>query len=124
MKEELIVKLVEMLLSGESPSEAPKSSSIKNFAIGEYCIFRTYSAGVWLGYLEEREGTEVIIKTARRLSYWKGAYTLSEVALNGVKDGSKLSDTLGIMSLTQVIEVIPCSTKSKDQLIELPCYVP
>ena len=35
--------------------------------IGEYVIIRTYSAGVWCGTLDKKQGKEVILKEARRM---------------------------------------------------------
>ena len=37
-----------------------------------YVIVRTYSAGVFSGYLESRDGQEGIMRQARRLWYWMG----------------------------------------------------
>ena len=50
----------------------------------ECVIVRTYSAGVFMGYLEKREGQEVILRKARMLWKWDGATTLSQIAEDGV----------------------------------------
>ena len=50
----------------------------------KYVIVRTYSAGVFAGTLESKEGKEVILSNARRLWYWKGAASLSQLAMEGV----------------------------------------
>ena len=39
----------------------------------KYVIVRTYSAGVFAGDLESRNGQEVVLTNARRIWYWKGA---------------------------------------------------
>ena len=52
----------------------------------EHVIIRTYSAGVFAGYLVRREGMEVELKNARRLWRWSGAATLSQLAMEGVKN--------------------------------------
>ena len=44
----------------------------------KYVICRTYSAGVFAGYLESRNGQEVVLRNARRIWYWKGAASLSQ----------------------------------------------
>jgi hypothetical protein len=49
----------------------------------EYKIVRTYSAGVFAGYVKSRNGQEVTMTKARRLWYWNGANELSGLALNG-----------------------------------------
>ena len=48
--------------------------------IGRVCMVRTYSAGVFLGTLKSREGKEVVLKDARRMWYWDGAASLSQLA--------------------------------------------
>jgi hypothetical protein len=51
-----------------------------------YCIIRTQSAGVFAGYISKREGQETTIRKARRLWYWSGAATLSQLATEGTKN--------------------------------------
>ena len=51
--------------------------------IGKYCIIRTYSAGVHAGILKSRDGKEVTLTDARRIWYWDGAATLSQLATDG-----------------------------------------
>jgi len=46
-------------------------------------LVRTYSAGVFAGELVSRKGQEVVLKDARRIWYWAGAATLSELAMRG-----------------------------------------
>ena len=68
-------------------------------------LVRTYSAGVHFGYLVSRKGQEVVLAGSRRIWYWKGANTLSEIALHGVGPGSKVAERVDII-LIQAIEVI------------------
>ena len=58
---------------------------------GHYSVVRTYSAGVHVGIVTVRAGTEAVLSKARRLWSWKGANTLHEVALRGVASGSRVS---------------------------------
>ena len=46
-----------------------------------YVIVRTHSAGVFAGNLLSRKGKEVVLTNARRLWYWIGAASLSELAV-------------------------------------------
>lgn len=85
--------------------------------IGEFVIVRTYSAGVHVGTLAECSGTAVVLTDARRLWRWRGANTLSEVAVRGVDDEySRISEPVPSILLTQAIEVIPCSPEAKANL--------
>jgi len=47
----------------------------------KFQIVRTYSAGVFAGYIESRNGKEVVMTKARRLWYWAGAASLSQLAM-------------------------------------------
>src|ERR1035437_1136628 len=49
----------------------------------KYVICRTQSAGVFAGYQESRTGQEVVLRKARRLWYWEGAASLSQMAQEG-----------------------------------------
>jgi ferredoxin-fold anticodon binding domain-containing protein len=82
--------------------------------VGKYCIARCYSAGVHAGYVSEVDGDKAILTNSRRLHSWKG----TGVALSGVANGELLSgqrvDTINPeIYLTGVIELIPCTEKSR-----------
>jgi hypothetical protein len=78
--------------------------------VGQHCVVRTYSAGVHLGVVAFRHGTVVGLTDARRLWKWNGAFTLNEVAMNGVsKSGSRISAPVTMIELTEAIELIPTS---------------
>lgn len=73
-----------------------------------YVIVRTYSAGVFAGYLEKRKGKEVTLKKARRLWKWTGAATLSQLASSGTSDpaGCKFPTEVTQIILTEAIEIL------------------
>src|ERR1700684_250885 len=62
-----------------------KRKSIKNKKL-DFVIVRTYSAGVFAGELASRAGKEATIMNAIRLWHWEGAATLSQLAMEGVKN--------------------------------------
>ena len=74
----------------------------------EYVCIRTYSAGVHCGYLKSREGKEVELVNSRRLWYWDGAASLSQLAMEGVKspDTCKFPCEVDKITLTECVEVI------------------
>lgn len=80
--------------------------------LGEFCIVRTYSAGVHMGIVEAVNGTTVELRDARRLFSWSNAFTLHEASQNGVGESSRISQPVPRILLTQAIEVIPCSEKA------------
>lgn len=81
-----------------------------SFPSNQEVIVRTYSAGVHIGTLKERNGMEVTLTNARRLWRWEGAFTLNAVATNGVdRTESRISCSVPEITLTQAIEIIPVS---------------
>ena len=86
---------------------------------GNYVVIRTYSAGVHAGYLKSRDGKEVTLTSARRLWYWKGAASLSQLAGDGTSniEACKFPAAIAEITLTEAIEIIPCTEKAKS-LIE------
>jgi hypothetical protein len=85
---------------------------------GDYVIVRTYSAGVFAGNLKSREGKEVVLNNARRLWYWEGAASLSQLALEGVKkpDKCKFPAEMPVVTLMEAIEIIPCTQAAIDSI--------
>jgi len=79
----------------------------------KYCVIRTYSAGVHIGYLKRHEGQEVELVNSRRLWRWEGAASLSQVAVDGVSNESKFCVVIPHLILTDVIEIIQCSEKAQ-----------
>ena len=81
-----------------------------------YCVVRTYSAGVHIGYVKEfgtKQPQYAKLIDSRRLHYWSGAASLSQVAIDGVNDSSRIAMELPEIELTDVIEVIPCTEKAE-----------
>jgi len=80
-----------------------------------YCVVRAYSAGVHIGYVKEFGGDNpqyAKLINSRRLHYWDGAASLSQVAMDGVNSASRIAMEVPEIELTDVIEVIPCSAKA------------
>jgi len=93
--------------------EKEKSKGMK------YVIARTYSAGVFAGFLFRENGKEVTLKNARRIWFWKGAASLSELAVRGTSkpDECKFPVAVPEVTLKEVIEITP-TTKEGQKSIE------
>ena len=83
----------------------------------KFYIIRTHSAGVWFGNIQKLDGTIAIVTNARRLWYWAGAASLSQLAVDGTKNPSSCKFTVTITDedgvyLPQVIEVLPCTDEA------------
>ena len=80
----------------------------------DYVVIRTYSAGVHVGYLKSREGKEVELVDAIRIHYWDGAASLSQLAVDGVSKPTNCRFSVPTdITLTEAIEIIPCTEKAK-----------
>lgn len=90
----------------------------------KYVIVRTYSAGVFAGYLESRNGQEVILRNARRLWYWEGAASLSQLAVEGVKYPQKCKFPCEVdrIELLQAIEILDVTEAAKENIKEVPIW--
>jgi len=97
----------------------PKSSQ-PTPAKGEYPIYmvRTISAGVFYGELKSREGKEVVLINARRVWYWEGAASLSQLAQSGTSlpEKCKFPEPVSMVILTEAIELIPVSEDALETL--------
>ena len=83
--------------------------------IGKYCIVRTYSAGVFAGTIDRIEGKQALLRDARRLWYWAGAASLSELSVSGtfMPKSCKFPAEVSSVFLTEVIVVLPCTPKAQ-----------
>ena len=86
--------------------------------IGKKVIVRCNRAGVFFGKLAQRDGQEVELKNARRLWYWNGAASLSQMAAEGVKKPNDCKFTIPVESivLLEAIEIIPCTVEVIDNI--------
>ncbi len=84
----------------------------------KWYIIRCDRAGVFFAHIKERRGSEVDLTDARRLWYWEGAASISQLALEGVKSPRtcKFSVTVPEMTVIGVIEIIPCSEEAVESI--------
>lgn len=82
--------------------------------LGKKVIVRSDKAGVFFGTLVCKDGSEVELKDCRRLWYWDGAASISQLAVDGTKApfNCKFTQTVSQIIILGVIEIIPCSDKS------------
>ena len=98
-------------------SEANKKQATTRKGL-KYIICRTYSAGVFAGYLESQKLQEVVIRNARRIWYWAGANSLSQLAVDGTSkpDECKFPCEVDTIKLLDAIEIIECTQKAQDSI--------
>ena len=90
-------------------------------------IIRTVNAGVFFGEVVNTEytpaGVIAEMKDCRRLWFWNGAASLSQLAMEGVnKSGSKFTVTVPAMKVIGVIEIIPCTEKAVESINNVPVW--
>lgn len=100
-----------------------KSETTPSF-LSDYVIVRTYSAGVFAGYIEIKDGTMVVMRNARRLWYWSGASSLSQLCMEGVKnpDNCKFPCEVDRVELFGVIEVLNVTDCAKKSILSVPVW--
>ena len=89
----------------------------------EYAVVRTYSAGVFAGFIKSEKGQEVELINARRIWYWEGAASLSQLAVDGTSKPEKCKFPQEVnVRLKQVIEILPCSEKAQKSIEGVPVW--
>jgi hypothetical protein len=90
----------------------------------KYVIVRTYSAGVFAGFLESRNGQEVVMTEARRLWFWQGASSLSQLAVDGTSKPKACKFPVAVprVELLQAIEILDVSEKAKASIEAVPVW--
>lgn len=91
---------------------------------GKYVIVRTYSAGVFAGNLESRKGREVVLSNARRIWYWAGAASLSELAQRGTSNPSacKFPCEVSRIELLEAIEILDVTKAAENSIKGVPVW--
>ena len=77
-------------------------------------IVRGDRSGVFFGTLVAKEGKEVNLENCRRLWYWDGAASISQIAMEGVKrpQNCKFTVTVPNIIITDAIEIILCTDEA------------
>ncbi len=94
--------------------------SVQHKEIGDMSIVRCARSGVFFGHVEsyDKQTLTATISQARRLWYWSGANSLSQLAIDGVAKPNecKFPEALSKIEVSEVIEIIPCTKKAIDSI--------
>jgi hypothetical protein len=89
-------------------------------------LVRCETAGVFYGHLAESAMASGVVKlkNARRVWYWSGAASLSQLAVDGTTKPKecKFPTAVPEITLAKVIEVIPLTQKALDSLNSVPVW--
>lgn len=91
---------------------------------GDNVIVRTYTAGVFAGKLKSLDGKVAVLTDARRLWYWAGAASLSQLSVDGVSKPKECKFPVAVpeVTLTEAIEILPLSPKAKTSIDAVPVW--
>jgi hypothetical protein len=93
--------------------------------IGKKVLIRSYASGVHIGTLISENytlsGKVVVLNDSRRIHYWEGAASLSQVALEGVKSG-RIAMVIPEIEVVNCIETIPLSDAAISNLENQPVW--
>lgn len=86
-----------------------------------YVIIRSRDSGVHAGELVRRDGSEVELKNARRIWYWSGAATLSQLSQDGPgkPNACKFPAAVPSIIVLGVCEILPCSDVARQKIEEV-----
>ena len=88
----------------------------KHEYVGRIVIVRCNRAGVFFGTLADFDSAtrEAKLENVRRVYYWDGAATLSQMAMEGVNRQSNCKITMAVdeMRVMDVIEILTCTDEA------------
>jgi hypothetical protein len=101
-----------------------KKTPCSSNAAKKYCLVRTYSAGVFAGYIESENGQEVVLTDARRIWCWSGAASLSELAMKGTSkpDECKFPVPVSRVVLKECTEILDVTDQAKQSIQNVPVW--
>lgn len=107
---------------------AKKKTATKKAKTREYVIVRCTKAGVHAGYLEKQTSTHLVLTDSRRIWYWNGAASLSEIAVYGLNPAKSASSKIcckvrrNQLSQDDVCEVIACEPAGQASIDGAPVW--
>ena len=106
-------------LAGDTPKTDTLEPVANDHFIGHYCIVRSARAGVFAGTVKSRNGQEVCMTNARRIWYWDGAASLSQLSISGTSkpENCKFPASVPSVMLFEVVEILP-TTANAEQCIK------
>lgn len=113
MRERIYAALFLFPSDKKNKKEKEKEKMMEKF-LNKKVIVRGINSGVFFGTFIEKEENEVLLKNCRRIWYWDGAASISQLAVDGTNKPNTCKFTIPVESIliTDVIEIIPCTKKA------------
>ena len=85
----------------------------KSELINKTVIARIERAGVFMGVLDHIDGDIVRLKDMRRIYYWEGAISVTDMAVNGITSG-RVTVAVGVAEFNRsaLVELNECTEKA------------
>lgn len=92
--------------------------------VGKYCVIRGRGFGVFAGTVEAVDDTRVLVKNARRLWYWDGAASISQIAVDGTTAPQNCKFTMAVETiiLRDYVEIIPTTEQALKRIEEVKVW--
>lgn len=86
--------------------------------IGKKIIARIDRAGVFHGTLAAKDAETTTMTDVRRIYYWRGALSVTDMSVTGVKAGSKVTVPAKRVEFetTKVVELIECTDEASKSI--------
>ncbi len=109
---EIEINGVVYIPKSESQAIAPSTDGMR------LVIIRAAQSGVHYGFMKSQDKDQVTLVNSRRVWYWAGAASLSELALSGSAKPKecKISVVLPEITVLGVIEIIPVCSQSQKSI--------
>ena len=95
---------------------------VESMTTSSYKLVRTSEAGVFAGRVIERRGSEIDMVEARRIWYWSGAASLSELAMRGPANPDickfAMPVTVTLLGVIEILDVTPKAQMAIDAVQE------
>jgi hypothetical protein len=102
-----------------------RGDNCMDFFMSKYVIARSESAGVFAGTVESRPSeTSIVLTNVRRLWYWEGAASLSQLAVEGVKMPEKCKFPVEVLrvELTRICEILDVTDEARANIAAVPVW--
>jgi len=108
----------------KSVVKAATKAVTESAARPKYVIVRCRDAGVHAGEYVSHSGREVVLTNSRRIWYWNGAASLSEIAVHGCAKPKECKIALPVpkVTLTEACEIIECEAAGEAFLREVVAW--
>ena len=93
--------------------------------IGKYVIVRSNESGVAAGILENIEDNKLILRNSRRIWYWRGSASLSQLAAFGTITPKECRFPINVSRVVifNAFEIIECSELGEKSINEVPVWL-